>query len=180
MQRLLLCLHTWPQLSSMCHPHLPLPMQRLPPPTVLMNNSRTCANALRKRLRRLRCLPNVAWKDCPSQVSPARRTLNKFLRNAQTNTTHSFAWDHEECDSPGPRFVPPYATRLHRRFDGVDGVRDGIVWAGAWQPPILSWVPAGRAWKRIFWCTLRQPDGRGERMFIPDDPHRRGANVRPH
>ena len=57
-------------------------MQRQPAPAEPLSSSRTCANALRKGLRRLRCLPNVARKGRPRQVSPAQRTLNKFLRNA--------------------------------------------------------------------------------------------------
>ena len=33
----------------------------------------------------------------------------------------------------------------------MDGAR--IFWAGAWHLPTLSWVPAGRAWKRTLWCV---------------------------
>ena len=65
-----------------------------------------------------------------------------------------------------------YDTPDSEGYD-VDGVRDGIFWAEAWHPPILSWVPSGRAWKRILCGVLHQPDARGERIFTSGGPYSR-------
>ena len=88
-------------------------VQHLPAPTALLSSSRTCANALRKRLRRLRCWPSVARKGRSRQVSAARWILNKFLRNAT-----------DEHDTPfclGPWRMPfsSHQTRGHLR-DATD------------------------------------------------------------
>ena len=48
----------------------------------LLEQITSIPRALGNRLKRLRCLPNVTWKSHPSQVLPARRTLNNLLRNA--------------------------------------------------------------------------------------------------
>ena len=158
-------MNTWPQ-SSMCLPRLPLPVQHLPAPTALLSSSRTCANALRKGLRRLRCLPNVARKGRPRQVSPARRTLNKFLRNAadehdtllylgiRENVIYLApnAWHLRDAPDPeGTTVWAVYEMALFRRELGVAHI-------------LVDVTPAGRAW----------------RACIQGDPYRRGADVPPH